>query len=171
MPSRDRSAAQHARRALVDARTGGEHDVGRVVLVDQTQTDDLARQHLRRGIHDRVEDLVEARSLGDGALDDRELLEELPQGVLGLLARGDVAGDRVERRRARVGPDHPFQPPVRAVAMTTAVVEVERVLTEDGQPPVLGHRRLAVVGVHEFDHRMPEQVVARVAERLSPRRR
>ena len=52
--------------------------------------------------------------------------------------------------------------------MTAAVVEVERVLTEDGQPPVLGHRRLAVVGVHEVDHRMPEQVVARVAERLLP---
>ena len=52
--------------------------------------------------------------------------------------------------------------------MTTAVVEVERVLTEDGQPPVLGDRRLAVVGVHEFDHRTPEQLVARVTERLFP---
>ena len=81
---RDRAAAQDARGVLVDAGARGEHDVGRVVLVDQAQPDDLAPEHLGRGVHDGVEDLVESRSLRDRALDDRELLHQLPQGVLGL---------------------------------------------------------------------------------------
>ena len=74
--------------------------------------------------------------------------------LLGLLALGDVAGDRVHQARVVVGPRRPLQPAVGAVRAQVAVLKIEDELRRSSAClSTSASVASQIVGVHELDER------------------